>query len=306
MEFNFRNVRLVPILATPFTQQGAVDYASLRRLVAFQVRCGVDGLGLLGSASEVRSLNDEERMRIVEEVAAEVDGRVPLIGGIGWGSARPVAEQAKTAAASGAGMLMVMPPESADHQEVLDFYRATAEASPVPLMIQHAPQLTGTLLPRPLLERLFALNAVQAIKIEAQPTPLTVTEAVAAAAGRVAVFGGQNALFVLEELERGAVGTMPACEFSDALRRMLDLYFAGAEAEARALFNLLLPLIRYGLQPGIAWAIHKEVLRLGGVIATNVVRPPALPLDDATAARLRIILTDLAEVDLAVLEKAVL
>lgn len=297
---------LIPILATPFTSDGDVDYPSLRRLVAFELKCGVDGLGVLGYASEAFSLDEQERVSIIAAVADESDRCVPLVVGIGGSDGLPPTEQAELAAAAGADMLMVMPPPKAVAQDVADFYRATAAASRLPVMIQDAPQLTGTSISSELLDCLCEIPGIRAIKIEAQPTPVRVADAVAVAAGRISVFGGQNALFVLEELDRGAVGTMPACEFSDGLRRVLDLHLSGIAAEARAAFNLLLPLIRYGLQPGLAWAIHKEVLRLGGVIDTAVVRPPALPLDEATASGLRAILADLAGLELAVLEKVVL
>jgi 4-hydroxy-tetrahydrodipicolinate synthase len=86
---------------------------------------------------------------------------------------------------------------------------------------------------------------------------------------------------------------MPACEFPDLLRPVLSLWESGARAQARAAFNRLLPLIRFGLQPGIAWSIHKEVLVRRGVIASATVRPPAVDADPATLAALGDILDDL-------------
>jgi 4-hydroxy-tetrahydrodipicolinate synthase len=97
---------------------------------------------------------------------------------------------------------------------------------------------------------------------------------------------------------------MPACEFSDLLAAVLRDWADGdgGRAAARAGFNRLLPLIRYGLQPGIAWSIHKHVLVRRGVIASATVRPPAVEADAATLAGLDDILSDLGLSDLGLCE----
>jgi 2-keto-3-deoxy-L-arabinonate dehydratase len=101
-----------------------------------------------------------------------------------------------------------------------------------------------------------------------------------------AVLGGMNGQFVLDEYARGAVGTMPACEFPDLLAPILADWNAGRHAEAREAFARLLPLVVHGLQQGIAWAVHKEVLVRRGIIDHAVVRSPAKPLDAAGIALL--------------------
>ena len=110
------------------------------------------------------------------------------------------------------------------------------------------------------LSALVQNERVNYVKIEAQPTAPKVQRAVQAFGANVAVLGGQNAQFLLEELERGAVGSMPACEFTDLLTRIHRLWSGGERAEAERQFSMLLPLLVYGLQPGLAWAVHKEIL----------------------------------------------
>jgi 2-keto-3-deoxy-L-arabinonate dehydratase len=287
---------LVPILATPFAPSGELDVPSLRQLVRFQLEAGVDGLGLFGFASEAFALTASERERIIELVLKETDGRIPLVAGVGGTAAGPAADEAARMADAGAAMVMVMPPglvkPSAD--ALIAFYEEVAARSGVAVMVQDAPALTGVDLPAELLGRLTEVPGVTAIKIEAQPTAVAVERAVRASGGRLAVFGGQNALFLLDELDRGAIGTMPGCEFSDVLRSVLDRRGDGDDEGARLLFNHLLPLIRYGLQPGIAWAVHKEVLVARGIVASPTVRPPARELDPASAAGLQTLLSDLA------------
>ena len=147
-------------------------------------------------------------------------------------------------------------------------------------MVQDAPGPTGVNMPVSLIVELSKLDGVDSVKVETQPTAPKVGAVVDATAADFLVLGGQNALFVLEEYARGAVGTMPACEFPDLLAPVL----AAAPAIARRPFNRLLPLIRFGLQPGIAWSIHKHVLVRRGIIASATVRSPAADADPATLA----------------------
>jgi 4-hydroxy-tetrahydrodipicolinate synthase len=141
----------------------------------------------------------------------------------------------------------------------------------------------------PLLVELSKLPGVTAAKIETQPTAPKVGAVVDATGGEWSVFGGQNALFVLEEYARGAVGTMPACEFADALAVLLRDWQDGRSEDAHHAFNRLLPLIRFGLQPGIAHAVHKDILVRRGVISHDVVRDPVSPLDTGSRAALDVI-----------------
>jgi 4-hydroxy-tetrahydrodipicolinate synthase len=170
--------------------------------------------------------------------------------------------------------------------QIVDFYGEVAASGGLPVMVQDAPGPTGVTMPVPLIVELSKLDGVESVKVETQPTAPKVGAVVAATAADFLVLGGQNAMFVLEEYGRGAVGTMPACEFPDLLAPVL-------RSGSRDAFNRLLPLIRFGLQPGIAWSIHKHVLVQRGIIATATVRSPAVDADPATLAYLDLILRDL-------------
>lgn len=122
------------------------------------------------------------------------------------------------------------------------------------------------------------------MKIEAPPTAIKVGAVRAVVEDAFAIFGGLNAQSALDEHVRGAVGTMPASEFPDLLRPILDDMLEGRDEQSRQAFAELLPLILLGLQPGVAWSIHKHVLVRRGIIDTATVRSPAQPADDVTVA----------------------
>jgi 2-keto-3-deoxy-L-arabinonate dehydratase len=287
---------LVPLLATPFTDDGALDVPSLRRLVEFQLGCGVDGLAVFGMASEGFALTVAERRRILHEVTTVAAGAVPVVAGVNATSLATAREQAEDAVAGGAVSLMVLPPYLAKPSpgQLVDFYGPLGETCDAELMVQDAPGVTGVSMPATLIHDLSKLDGVTSVKVEAQPTAPKIASVLDGVPDGFAVLGGQNAFFLLEELSRGAVGTMPAGEFADRLRLVLDAYSAGDRAAARTEFDRLLPLIRFGMQPGIAWAVHKEVLVRRGVIAGAAVRLPAAPLDRGSRADLHELLDVLA------------
>ena len=69
---------------------------------------------------------------------------------------------------------------------------------------------------------------------------------------------------LLEELRRGAVGTMTGFGFPELLVEIVGRYRAGDEAGARATFHRIMPLIRFENQPGINLAIRKHLYQRRG------------------------------------------
>ncbi|MFF0223329.1 dihydrodipicolinate synthase family protein [Streptomyces sp. NPDC004629] len=282
---------LIPILATPFTDAGALDVPSLRSLVEFELASGADGLAVFGMASEGFALTAGERDVILREVRTVAGPDVPIVAGVNATSTVGALEQVR--AAAGADQVMVLPPYLVKPApgQVADFFGEVAERGGTPVMIQDAPGVTGTAIDVSTVAELAGVHGITSIKVEAPPTPPKIA---ALKDTGLAVLGGQNAQALIEEYDNGSAGTMPACEFTDLLRPILDGLAAGRRAEARAAFTRILPLIHIGVRPGQAWAVHKEVLRRRGVIASAAVRLPARRLDPVTAKALNEILDELA------------
>lgn len=280
------NVKLegiYPILATPFTDTGAVDEESLRELVRFQLHAQVDGIALFGNASEMYTLLDEERERIAEIVVSEVDGRVPLVFGSGHTGVEGAVRLSQQAEQAGADALMVLPPYMVkpDGIRLYEYFAAIARAVEIPIMLQDAPIASGVTIPIPIMVKLAKeFDNIQYVKAEAPPTSIKVTEILNQSEGQLTVFGGLNGMYFYEELRRGAVGTMPACEFPDVCVQIYQSFKAGDLDTARRIFYQYLPFMRIGTIPGFAMAVHKEVLKAGGVIRSAYVRNPNAPMDD--------------------------
>ena len=277
------------ILATPFTLRGEIDEESLARLVDFSIGAGVHGLTPLGILGEFHRLTDEERRRAAEIVVRRAAGRVPVVVGASHPGVPVTAALARHAAEIGATAVMVAPPSGTrpDPDALVRYYQLVASESPLPVVVQDEPQFTGVQMPPGALARILAeASGCLAIKLEDPPTPAKVSQLRRLAGDDIRVYGGLGGVYFLEELLRGAVGTMTGFAFPEVLTAIYHYFTAGDREAAREVFYRWLPLIRYEAQAGIDLALRKEILYRRGLIASPTVRAPGVGLDDATRAEL--------------------
>ncbi len=285
------------ILATPFTDDGALDVAGLPRLLERALATPIRGVTILGIAGEAHRLTDEERRHVIAGVVKEVAGRVPVVVGVSAGGTHLACAFARTAREHGADAVMVAPPTGVKNLDaVAEYYRALADAARLPLVIQDEPVTTQVTMPPPFIARLVAeLPAAEAVKLEEAPTLPKITRLAALVPRPLPVFGGLGGVYFYEELARGAAGAMTGFPYPEALHAIREHFVAGRRDEARALFYRWLPLIRFesqpGAVPGTAIAIRKEILRRRGWIGSACARPPAARLDRETLDELTEVMT---------------
>src|SRR5688572_4279608 len=118
---------VVPILVTPFDEDGAIDEASLRDLVDFNIAAGVHGLGV-ALGSEIFKLSEPEREQVTRIVVDQVGGRVPVVINTGAPGTELAVHYSRMAEHDGADALMVIPPSfaqgapAAGADEVREYY----------------------------------------------------------------------------------------------------------------------------------------------------------------------------------------
>jgi 4-hydroxy-tetrahydrodipicolinate synthase len=274
---------IFPIVNTTFLEDGSLDLESQVRLVRFLLECGAHGLGLFGTASEGYTLSTDERVQLMRLILREVDGRVPVIVSTGHTGTDVAVMLSRQAEAEGADALMVLPPYflKPDADGIFQYFQAISAAVSIPIMVQDAPIMTQVAMGPPLLARMAReLKHVRYAKIEAPPTAPKMTDIKRAAGSDLSLFGGMNGQFLLEELGRGAVGTMPGSDLTTVFARIWTLWQANNRDEARDEFGRYLPLIRYELQPGLGVSVMKHNLYEWGVIASTRVRHPTRTMDD--------------------------
>jgi 4-hydroxy-tetrahydrodipicolinate synthase len=280
------------IMATPFDEQGRLDEGSLKSLVEFELTAGVAGLTILGIMGEAHKLADEERRRVVEVVVEQVNHRVPVVVGTSHSGTEMAARLSREAEEMGAAAVMVAPSSFAKTPEALrEYYGAVARAIRIPIVLQDEPATTGVLLPASLIVQLVqAVDRIAAVKLEEPPTPVKVSQIRRLAGEGLDIFGGLGGQYFLEELLRGAVGTMTGFAYPEILVAIQAKVRAGKAEEAALQFYRYLPLIRFEGQVGIGLAIRKEILRWRGAVRSATLRSPGMRMDPETGRELHAML----------------
>ena len=283
---------IFPVLQTPLDTDGELDVASLRREVRFCIEAGAHGLVFPALGSEMQYLSDRERQQLVEVVVGEAGGQLPLVVAVSAPSAAIAAEHARHAALVKAQAVMALPPyiTPGTPNEILDYYRAIGRAAELPIFVQNvAPGLSPDFLIRLLRE----IEQIRYIKEEASPSAHNLSAVVRATGDRCnGIFGGAFGRWMLSELRRGAGGFMPAAEITDVYVQVWEAFEAGDHANARRIFNQILPLINLLMLLGLR--VSKEVLVRRGIFRSTLMRATgALALDEDDQHELDAILDDL-------------
>jgi 4-hydroxy-tetrahydrodipicolinate synthase len=273
---------IFPILLTPFDHDGGLDIASLARQVDYCLERGVAGLVAPAVFGEFYTLSDVERSHVIRTICASAAGQAPVIAGVSGVSGHHARELALQAQELGATAFLAMPPyagASLGADGVADYYGRIGEAVEGPIMVQNAGPPAGTPMP---LDQVAALVRqipdILLIKEEVVPTPHRIAALVDRLGCEVnGVFGGMGGVYFLEELERGASGTMPAPQFVEVFIDVHDAFRAGDIERARMVFGALLPALMAERLLGVPFA--KEVLVRRGVLRTPVCRAGLPALD---------------------------
>jgi 4-hydroxy-tetrahydrodipicolinate synthase len=282
---------VLPILPTPFSDDGLVDANSLRRLIDFELEAGVHGLSILGFMGEAHKLAFSERREVVSTTVEQVAGQVPIWCGVRAFGAAGAIEQGLEAQELGADAVFVAP-ISIQHDGVLfDYYADVASRLEIPVIIHDFPESFGTLLSAELVARMAReIPGVQYIKLEEQPVLAKLSEIRDKADGKIGIFGGLGGEYFLEELQRGANGIMTGFAFPEVLVAIYRAYRGGDAERAAAIFDKYATLIRYEFQPKIGLAFRKFIFRRRGIIDSSFIRAPGRLLDARGEAELEAII----------------
>jgi dihydrodipicolinate synthase/N-acetylneuraminate lyase len=274
---------VVPILVTPFEEKGRIDEDSLRRLIDFNIEAGVHGVGV-ALGSEIFKFNEAERSELARLVVDQTRGRVPVVINTGAAGTDLAVQYSRAAEAAGADALMVIPPHfmPASAAEIAHYYKTIDAAVGVPIILQDIPQAP---VPPGMATRLAdECRNVKYIKVETLPITTKIAEMSAAAGKVLTIFGGAGGSYFIEEMRRGAKGTMPFCSQPKAFVETWDRFQAGDEKGARLAFDAsIMAVNRLGAQGGdLFYHLHKQLLVRLGVIRHAIVRSPTIVIDAVT------------------------
>lgn len=278
---------ILPVLPTPFSDDGSVDEAGMARLVQFALDQGVDGVVFPGFASEVEKLGSDERANLLGIMVRVVGGSVPVVAGASAGDWREVVEHGKAAVGLGIRHLMVQPPKSVGigAPALIEFLGNVLDALPdIEIILQNAPAPRGSdLSPEAIVEILKALPRVAYVKEETLPAGPAISHIISHAPDTLkGVIGGGGARYILDEYSRGAIAAMPALEIADEHVALDKAWNAGDHQKARQIYIRTLPLLV--LQAVYRMRLTKYVLARRGIIEHVGVRAPTPDLDGAAIA----------------------
>ena len=257
------------ILQTPFTLHDQLDEEDFGREVKFCTQAGAQGMVWPQLSGEFYLLSEEERRRGAEILLRSAGGGCAVVIGVQAASKEIAIHFARHAESRGADAVIALPPYlgPVTLETVADYYRAIAAAIRLPVFIQNSGGEWGPALPTSFVIQLARENPQLAyIKEEIAPVPHRLGEYKSSGVMK-GIFSGNSGRNLLNELARGASGTMPACEFVDVQVQIYSLAAARRWAEARALFQKLLPMIILEETYGVAF--DKAVLVRRGVFKTT-------------------------------------
>jgi len=293
-----------PIAPTPFFDDGAIDTASIDRLVDFYRACGCTGITVLGQLGEAPKLTHAESVEIVAQVVRR-SREFPVVVGVSAPGFAAMRELARDAMDRGAAGVMIAPPNTLrTDDQIAGYYRQAAETigADVPFVLQDYPLTFSVQMTPAVIRRIVTENA-SCVMLKHEDWPglekiSTLREFERDGSMRhIAILCGNGGLFLELEMARGADGANTGYCFPDMLCDVVRLSGEGRRREAQDLFDAHLPLVRYEQQPGVGLAARKYVMMRRGLLTSMAQRKPAAPLTSRARAEIDLLLERLGRHD---------
>lgn len=244
-----RFVGIHAVLYALFEPDGILSRERMRAQVAHCLASGVDGIVVLGLATEVAKLTEAERRTVIDWASEDIGGRVPLGVTIYGNSVIEQVELLTHAQGSGAAWVILQPPIFGSYgaDESIYMFGAVADAAELPVAVQNAPTLMGR-----------GLNGADiALMVKRHPNithlkgempVLDVQRIVAAAEGRLVVLNGQGGLEMMDNIRAGAEGFVLAPDISDIAVKVWRAMHSDNELAAELLYQKMLPASVFGMR----------------------------------------------------------
>jgi 4-hydroxy-2-oxoglutarate aldolase len=283
---------IYPPITTPFDERGEVSYDALARNLGRWQGYDLAGYVILGSNGEAAYLSDREKRGVLEQARAAIPGDKLLIAGTGCESTGATIALTADAAQIGADAALVITPHffPLNADRLLGYYRAVADAAPIPIVLYNVPKFTHTDMDADTIARVAAHPNIIGIK-DSGGNITKIGDTIRQAGPDFQVLAG-SAGFLFASLALGAVGGVVALA-NIAPQQAIDIHHLsqqGAWAEAAALQRRMIPVnsavtARFGV-PGLKAAL--DMLGWYG----GPVRAPLIDLSEGEREILRGVLAE--------------
>lgn len=233
---------IITAIITPFDGKGDIIESGIQQNVDFLVKNGVHGIIALSTAGEMPSLSFDEKKRVAELTIKAVNGRVPVLVGVGGTNGRETFKLIEYAEGAGADGLFVITPYfyRFTRDEYLAYYREVARRSKTQLLVYNSTYANTPLDPKAIAE-LAELPNVTALK---EGNPMQTGEVIRLTRGKIGVFTARD-VYLYENMMMGGAGGIFFCaNVAPKLSvQLYDLIKAKEYDKARELQLRVLPLV---------------------------------------------------------------
>ena len=276
MKFQWEGI--MPAVTTKFTTKDTLDLAMFSQNIKAQLEAGVHGIVLGGTLGEASTLGDSEKRTLTTETVKIVAGKIPVMINIAEQTTKGAIDAANKAEEDGASGLMMLPPMrySAGNREVVEYFKAVANNSSLPIMVYNNPVDYKTEVTLDMFDVLLKCETIQAVK-ESTRDISNVTRIKNRFGNRLKIMTGVDTL-ALESLLMGADGWVAGlvCAFPAETVAIYELQKAGKIKEALEIYRWFLPLLELDINSKLVQNIKLAEVATG--IGTENVRAPRLSL----------------------------
>ncbi len=280
-------------LVTPFRKDGSVDEAAVRTLARRQIDGGVHFLSPVGTTGEAPTLSHSEKLRVIELVVEENNGRLPVLAGAGGYDTRETIALIRDIEKVGAdGILSVTPYYNKPTQEGLyQHYKAIAESTRLPIILYNVPARTGVNIDVATTVRLSAIENIIGVK-EASGNVVQMSEIFAQAPSDFILLSGDDPLTVAAMAVggRGVISVASNVAPSE-MAQIVEMAERGDYAGARKLHSWLLPLCQVNFVESNPIPVKAAMAAMG--LLEEIYRLPLVPPSAASRDKVLRVLQNL-------------
>lgn len=283
---------IYPAVLTPFTKEGKIDFEMFAINTEAQIKAGVHGIILAGTLGEASALETEEKFELLQYAKKITQNRVPVILNLSENTTKNAVNFAQKAKELGADGLMLLPPMryKADSREVVEYFKAVATATDLPILIYNNPVDYGIYVTLEMFDELIKYPTIQAVK-ESTRDLANVTRMINRFGKRIKILGGVDTI-CLETLMLGADGLVAGLvdAFPNETMAMYNYAKAGEYDKAVAIYRWFMPLLELDIHPKLIQYIKLAATAEG--ISNPYVRAPRLELQGEEAQKVNKIIEE--------------
>ena len=237
---------LYTAMVTPFTESGEVNYEKARDLASHLINEGCDGLVICGTTGEVPTLTGQEKLKLLENIVAEVGDEAEIIAGTGSYNTKASIELSREAEEIGVdGVMLVVPYYNKPPQRALyQHFKSVAESIDLPVMLYNVPGRTSRNMEAKTTIQLAEIDNIVAIK-EASGDFDQATEIIARAGDKIDVYSGDDSL-TLPLMSLGGKGVVSVAGHlvASEIKDMIELALANDFKRAAEINKKLFPIFK--------------------------------------------------------------